>query len=174
MPIRFGVNLNSENKLRVSGYMGYMCIIGYFYFELLFRLIDCQRSIAQFKMPNMTSFTKEIFRNILYDDCRCSVLQTETCVTDIQLKAVRIMILTIFVSQVYLVWEYLWLSGNRIYIFAYAYWITSILSFLAISVVIHRSSLYHDMISCVLLFTGMSLLLGTVITITLMLNNGQL
>jgi hypothetical protein len=127
-----------------------------------FILRDSQISVAMFKMPNMTSIPKKLYEDIPYNDCRCSVVPTEKCLKEAQLKMARIIILTIFSLQVFLLWELLWLSGDRIYIFAYAYWITSMLIFLAISVLIHQSNYYYDETSRALLCMGL-LLWGNIV-----------
>jgi hypothetical protein len=121
------------------------------------RLQDAQISVAMFKMPNMTSIPRKFYEDISYDDCRCSVVPAEKCLKEGYLRDSRVGMLIIFVAQVYLLWEHLWLSGDRIYIFAYAYWITSMLIFLAISVLIHQSNYYYDEITRLLALIGLLL-----------------
>ncbi len=149
--------LNTHNEIRASLYLIVMCFAGILHMQDSFILQDSQISVAMFKMPNMTSIPQQLYEDIPYNDCRCSVVPAEKCLKEGQLKMARIIILSIFSLQVCLLWEFLWLSGDRIYIFAYAYWITSMLIFLAISVLIHQSNYYYDETSWVLLCTGLLL-----------------
>ena len=158
MPIRFGIDVN--NELRAVYYISILCSAGIGHALFMCRLQDAQISVAMFKMPNMTSIPRKFYEDIPYNDCRCSVVPAEKCLKEVQLRDSRIGMLFIFVVQVYFLWEYLWLSGDRIYIFAYAYWITSILIFLAISVLIHQSNYYYDEVTRFLALTG-SLLFGS-------------
>jgi hypothetical protein len=155
MPIRFG--FNASNELRAVYYFSVMCLLGLLHMKFTFMLQESQISVSTFRMPNMTSFPPELYNDIPHDDCRCSVSPVEKCLTDRQLKETRIILLIIFVLQVYLLWEYLSLSGDQIYIFAYAYWTASMFIFFGISVMIHRSNYYYDLTSISLLRMGLLL-----------------
>jgi hypothetical protein len=155
MPIRFG--FNASNELSAVHYFSAMCLLGFIHLNFTFMLQESQISVSMFQMPNMTSFPPELYNDIPYDDCRCSVAPVEKCLTDRQLKGSRIILLIIFVLQVYLLWEYLSLSGDQIYIFAYAYWTVSLFIFFSISVMIHRSNYYYDLTTNALLCMGLFL-----------------
>jgi hypothetical protein len=83
-----------------------MIFSGIFHMRASFILQDSQISVAMFKMPNMTSIPQQLYKDIPYNDCRCSVVPAEKCLKEGQLKMARIIILSIFSLQVCLLWNF--------------------------------------------------------------------
>jgi hypothetical protein len=105
----------------------------------------------------VTSIDTNLYCDISYHNCLCSVVSTKYCLTDKQLKISRILPLVLFVLQVYLIRELLSLSGNHVSFLVHVLWVTSVLAFIGILVIVYRSSCYFDFVARSLCCTGYTL-----------------
>ena len=126
-------------------------------FEYISILDASQRSVFMVRMSNVTPVEIDLYSNISYDDCRCSVTPTANCLTNRQFRIAHVLPLLLFVLQVRLVREILSFSGNDKYFLLNAYWTVSLLMFFAILTLIYRSSYYYELTAKILLCTGILL-----------------
>lgn len=152
MPIRFNINpidgtwtLPSALVLYVFAWVEWLHTVS---------LTQSQRSIFRFRMPNVTSVIVDLYINIPYEDCRCSIIPIEYCLKDERLKYTRTMPLILFVLIVYFIWNHLSFSGNRAYFFIKIFWILSLFIFFGSLVIVYRSSYYYQLLSTILYGTG--------------------
>jgi hypothetical protein len=164
MPIHFGVNARKKVRTVLHCYV-------VFFFDCMqlyhtFVLDGYQRSVFKFRMPNATSVKVELYYDIPYDECRCSVVPIKDCLTDEQLKYIRIELVILFVLEVYLIRELVSFSGNRVYFLVNVYWIVSMFSLFCILVIIYRSTFYYEIIAKCFSFVGFSFFLYCSISVS--------
>jgi len=71
------------------------------------------------RMSNVTLVKANLYCDIPYDNCRCSVISTKYCLTNKHLKIGRILPLVLIVLEVYLIRELVSLSGDHINVLVY-------------------------------------------------------
>ncbi len=155
MPICFGINAN--NELRAVYYLCFIIALILPQLDYTYVLDKSQKSVFMFRMPNVTLVTMDLYDDIPYGDCRCSIVSTKDCLTDKQLRSIRIGPLILLIVQIYLIREHLSFTGDHRYIFANVYWIVSILIFLGLSITIYRSSRHYQFILMFLFFVSLVL-----------------
>jgi hypothetical protein len=152
MKITFGINAN--NALRVVFHAGAILFLVLIQFEYINKLERSQESFFMLRMSNVTSVKANLYCDIPYDNCRCSVISTKYCLTNKHLKAGRILPLVLFVLEVYLIRELVSLSGDHINVLAYVSWIASLFVFVGILIIIYRNTCYYSDIATILCCTG--------------------
>jgi hypothetical protein len=159
MPIRFDIDPNN-NECTVYHVL-VLYAFAWMQWSHIFTLLNSQRSVFMFRMPNVTSVTVNLYGDIPYEDCRCSIVPIKDCLADERLKYTRTVPLILFVLVVYFIWNHLSFSGNRVDFLVKVYWIVSMFTFFAILIIIYRSSYYYNLIARILICTG-HLLFGIV------------
>ena len=152
MPITISIPANDKERACIYAFTMLMCIMGQFLFIHI--LDECQYSVFKFHMPNATSVTLRLFRDVPYHNCRCSFTETEHCLTHLQLQVVRALPLILFVIQVYVIREHISFSGNHKHFLVNLYWVVSTFSFFVILAIIERSSFYYGIIAIILIGVG--------------------
>jgi hypothetical protein len=155
MRIIFGIN--AENGVRSVLYGGAILVLTLTQLEYLNKLDRCQKSIFMSRMPNVTSIDTNLYCDIPYQNCLCSIVSQKYCLTHEQLKISRILPLVLFVLQVYLIRQLFSLSGDHVSFLVHVSWIASVLSFIGILVIVYRNSCYFDFIATILCCTGYAL-----------------
>jgi hypothetical protein len=125
--MRLFSNVNDNNASLCVYYTGAIVWAVIFQYKSLEILDKSQKSVFMLRMPNMTSIEPDMYCDIPYNDCRCSVISTKYCVTDTHLKISRVVPLLLFLLHIYLIREAFSLSGDYIYFFVYLLWITTII-----------------------------------------------
>jgi integral membrane sensor domain MASE1 len=117
-------------------------------------LEKCQKSVFMLQMPNVTSVQPHLYCDISHYQCHCSIVSVKHCLTDKQLKISRILPLVLFVVQVYLIRELLSLSRDYTFSLVYSTWITCLLIFIGILVIIYRYPCFYECTARILCITG--------------------
>jgi hypothetical protein len=113
-----------------------------------------QKSVFMLQMPNVTSVQPHLYCGISYDHCHCSIVSVKHCLTDEQLKIGRILPLTLFVLEVYLIRELVSLSRDYTFSLVYGTWITCLLIFISILVIIYQYPCFYEHIAMLLNIMG--------------------
>lgn len=156
MPIRFQIRYDEDSYLFAFILVTPILSLLQLFHRIILR--DTQKAIFTFRMPNITITSDDLYENIPFEDCLCSVVLTKPCLEDSLFKDVRIIPLLLFVCIVYLIiWSSLILTGDRIYIFVYVYWTVCIVCLFAILFIVYRSNHYYYKMSKVIGITSLIL-----------------
>jgi hypothetical protein len=154
MKMRIFLNVNDDNALLVVYYAGATIWISIFQHLMLDKLERSQKSVFMFRMPNVTLAESHMYYGIPHDDCRCSVVSTQPCLTHSHIKMVHILPLVLFVSEIYLIRELLSLTGEGKYLLVNILWIVSMFIFIGILVIIYRIQYYYSYTVSILFHAG--------------------
>ena len=135
-------------------YAGLIVLFIYMQSEHILILEKTQESVSILQMPNVTSVQPHLYCRISYDHYRCSIVSVKHCLTDEQFKIGRILPLVLFVLQVYLIRELLSLSRDYTFSLIYSTWITCLLIFIGILVIIYRYPCFYEHIARILCVSG--------------------
>ena len=155
MKIAFG--MNADNAMHAVFYVWSIFICILFQIESVDKLDRAQESVYMIQMPNATSVRPYLFCHISYNDCQCSTISTKDCLSDKDLKGIRVVPLILFVLEIYLIRALLSLSGNYINIVAYIGWFVCVFTFISILIVIYCKSSYYGYMITMLIGAGMFL-----------------
>ena len=161
MPITISLPANDRLRACIYAFIMMTCMMAQF---LCIPVLNaCQHSVFKFHTPNVTSVTLRSYRDIPYNNCRCSFTETEHCLTHLQLQVVRALPLILFVIQVYVIREHISFSGNHAHFLVNLYWVVSTFSFFVTLTIINRSSPHYVNTAMTLSFVG-SILFCIVVT----------
>jgi len=104
---------------------------------------NIQKSILKYREPNITNINYRMYLNIPQEHCRCNVISSDICLTNLRFKYSYILPLILSILEVYIFKDILSLSRYRRYFLENVYWIFSIFLFLYLSIIIYRSSYYY-------------------------------
>ena len=152
MPISF--RIHADDRTWGTRYGAILLVLALTQVLFVLLLSICQVSAFKFRMPNVTMITMDLYDDIPYEDCLCSIIQTEECLTHLLLKIARVLPLILFVVQVYAIREHISFSGNHMYFLANLYWIVSTFGFFGILIIINQSSPYYANTATILDCTG--------------------
>ncbi len=110
-------------------------------------------------VSNVPNVTSDLYCGISYDDCRCLLVSTNDCLSNQQVKLVRILPLFLFVLQILLIAELFSSSGTYKYFFVYLLWIFAMFGFISILIIVYRKPCYYTGMILVLFCTGCLLFL---------------
>ncbi|CAF3731611.1 unnamed protein product [Rotaria socialis] len=129
--MRIHFDINANNVLRATFYACAIFVLVLSQLEYTYILDRSQESVFLLMMPNVTSVETNLYYGIPYEDCRCSIVATQYCLTYTQLKISRILPLVLFVLQLYLIRELILLSGDHVYFLVNMSWIVTFCVFIA-------------------------------------------
>ncbi len=98
-----------------------------------------------------------LYFGIPYNDCRCSVVSTEYCLTDKQLRISHAVPLVLYLFQIYFIREFVSISGNHAYFFVDVLWIVAMFVFIVLLLVIYLYNYYYGHAVSYLLAMGYSI-----------------
>ncbi|CAF1296159.1 unnamed protein product [Adineta steineri] len=152
MGIHYGLDINRE--MHTAGYAMVLFMFLTTQLDTLYNLKTSHEVIFKLRIRNVTSNETNLYCDIPYDDCRCSVVSVKYCLTDARLKFSRIVPIVLFVLQICLAQELFSLSGDHKHLLICALWITSIFVLIGIVALIYRSSCCHGYTLGILYLTG--------------------
>jgi hypothetical protein len=103
---------------------------------------NIQKSILMYREPNITNIDYRMYINIPQEHCRCNVISSDICLTNLRFKYSYILPLILSILEVYIFKDILLIRYRR-YFLENVYWIFSIFLFLYLSIIIYRSSYYY-------------------------------
>jgi hypothetical protein len=148
------VNFNSKDDWPAVAYGIFIVIFIYIQYQNISILEKSQKSVFMLQMPNVTLVQPHLYCGISYDHCQCSIVSVKHCLTDVQIKIGRISPLVLFVLQVYLIRELLSLSRDYTFSLVYSTWITCLLIFIGILVIVYRYPCFYEHTVKILCTTG--------------------
>jgi len=154
MPLIIYVYGISENRLIIESLL--LIFVACLQGRHLFILGDIQKSVFMYREPNITNINYLMYINISYEDCRCNVISSELCLSNLKLKYTYILPLIVFVLDVYILKDLFSLHRYRRY-FQNLYWILSIVLFFRVLRLIYQSSRYYFATACLVSYLGMIL-----------------
>jgi hypothetical protein len=154
--MRIHSGINENNELRSVVHAGIILLLALKQHTFLDTLDIAQKSILLLRMPNVTSFEPDLYFGIPYNDCHCSVVLTEYCLTDKQLKISRVLPLVLYVLEIYFTQDFLSISGNHAYFFVSVLWIVAMFGFIGFLVAIYIYNYYYGFAISYLCGTGYS------------------
>jgi hypothetical protein len=140
--------------MRATCYAGAIFLLFWVQSKYTSILERTQKSVFMLRMPNVSTVEANLYCDIPYDDCRCSIVSTKYCLTDKQLKTSRIVPLVLFVLQLYLIRELVSLSGDNICFLVYVPWIASLFVFIGILAIIYRYHCFYGYTGLIVSVTG--------------------
>jgi hypothetical protein len=119
---------------------------------------NIQKSILMYREPNITNIDYRMYINIPQEHCRCNVISSDICLTNLRFKYSYILPLILSILEVYIFKDILLIRFRR-YFLENVYWIFSIFLFLYLSIIIYRSSYYYYLTCFILSCFGILLYL---------------
>lgn len=171
MPITISLPANDIPRAFIYAVFTMVCALAQF--VCLFHLQECQHSVFQFHHPNVTSVPVHLYRNIPHNNCYCSFIKTEHCLTHQNLQIIHALPLVSFVLIVYVIREHISFSGNHTYFLVNLYWFVSTFGFFVILIMTNQSSPhYYTIANRILTSVGVCLFCIVMISTSPERNNG--